>query len=228
MLTRTLTQLVTLGKQRADLEGDSHVADSEWKALISEAVGELHEMANESGSRYSETVATITATGASSYSLPADHLSTIRIVPVDSAGRRNGEPLHEVQVADDCYPFPGSTGSARRFVMVNQTLEFDPNPGSGSYKHVYVPQPTDLASAADGTTVDVVCPAGLAFVVEAAATKALRKSETDAQPFMLAREEARERVKTWLNGRMLTTPRQQMPVADYFDHGGDPADWRRY
>lgn len=212
MLTRLLSALRTLCKQRADLENDDHIADSEWNALISEQVGELHELADECGMRYFETTATITATGAASYALPTDHLATIRIVPTDSAGRRTAEPLIEVQVSDPCYPFRGDTGTARRFAIIGQTIQFDPNPSSGTYAHVYVPQPADLATAADDTSIDLICPSGLAFVVEGAAAKALRKSETDVQPFMVAREEARERTRTWLMARSLITPRRMMPT----------------
>lgn len=227
MLARLLSALITLGKQRADLENDTHVSDSEWKALVSEQVGELYELADECGSRIFETTATITATGATSYTLPTDHLSTIRIVPVDSAGRRIAEPLVEVQVADPCYPFRGTTGTARRFAIRGQAIEFDPIPPTGSYySHIYVPQPADLSAASDSTSVDCICPSGLTFIVEGIAAKALRKSETDAQPFMVAREAARDAVRTWLMNRSLTTPQRMVPGND--GERGDYDPERRY
>lgn len=226
MLTRLLSALVTLCRQRADLENDTHVSDSELKGLISEQVGELYEMADETGLRFNETTATITATGASSYTLPTDHLATAYIAPLDTASRL-GPALTEWQLQRGPCPLKGQTGSARFFAIIGQTIEFYPNPSSGSYSHVYVPQPTDLSAAADATSVDLICPAGLTFVVEGVAVKAIRKSETDAQPFMVAREEARDRVRTWLTGKVLNVPRRQQPDGDEYDpRMYDPASWR--
>lgn len=207
-----LSALVTRCKQRADMENDSHIADSEWKTLISEMVGELHEVVDEAGLRYFETTATITATGASSYALPADHLATIRIARVETSGRRC-PPLIEVQVHDNDGAYRGQTGEAQRFAIVGQTIELYPSPSSGTYAHVYVPQPVDLSDASDSTAVDVVCPAGEAFVVWGVKVKAADKSETAVQVAMAEREAARERLRTWAMARSFTTPRRQMASA---------------
>jgi hypothetical protein len=216
MRSVTLGTLVTRCQQRADKENDSSIGTTEWKTLVSEMVGELHELADEAGHRYFETTATITATGASSYSLPADHLSTIRITKVETSGRRL-TPLREIQVHEADGHLRGQTGDARCYAVIGQTIEFYPNPASGSYAHVYVPQPADLGSSDDSTAVDLICPAGEAFVVWGVAVKAKAKGEDDVQVAMMERDAARERVKTWLNGRSLVTPRRMMPVADDLD-----------
>lgn len=226
MRTVSLGTLVTRCRQRADLENDSHIGSTEAKTLISEMVGELHELADEVGMRYFETTATITATGASSYTLPTDHLSTIRIAKVDSSGRRC-LPLREVQVHDNDGSLRGQTGDARFFAIIGQTIEFYPNPSSGTYAHVYVPQPVDLGLSEDATSIDLICPAGEAFVVWGTAVKLLAKSESDVQVAMAEREAARERVRTWLMSRMLTTPRRQTTDDDILDEdrGVRPPWW---
>lgn len=205
-----LSVLRTRCKQRSDMENDSHIADSEWNTLISEMVGELHELADEAGLRYFETSATITATGASSYAVPSDHLATISITLLDSASRPRRE-LDEWQIHQGEHPLSGQTGEAQCYAIVGQTIEFYPNPASGSYRHRYVPQPASLASAADGDAVDLICPAGEAFVVWGVKVKAADKSETAVQVAMAERDRARERVSTWLQGRNFVTPRNQMP-----------------
>jgi hypothetical protein len=216
MRSVTLGTLVTRCQQRADKENDSSIGTTEWKTLVSEMVGELHELADEAGHRYFETTATITATGASSYTVPADHLATIRIVKVDANGR-NPRKLVEVQVHDDEHPLSGQTGEARFYAVIGQTIEFYPNPASGSYRHRYVPQPADLGSSDDSTAVDLITPDGEALVVWGVAVKAMAKAQDDVQVAMMERDAARERVKTWLNGRSLVTPRRMMPVADDLD-----------
>ena len=228
MRSVTLSVLRTRCKQRADLENDGHISDAEWYTLLSEQVGELHELANECGMRYFETTATITATGASSYTLPTDHLATVRIWRSDTSGRRY-PPLTEIQVQEDDAGLHGLTGEATHYAIIGQTIEFYPNPSSGTYMHRYIPQPTDLGSAGDSTSVDLICPAGEAFVVWGTAVKALAKSETDTRVHMAEREAARDRARTWLIGRSATTPRRLVPtdygMSDPFE--SDPATWGR-
>lgn len=218
-----LSAIVTRCKQRADLENDGHIGSPEWQTLISEMVGELHELADEAGLRYFETTATITATGASSYTLPTDHLATIRICKIESSGRRN-PPLREIQVHEADGHLRGQTGDARYYAVIGQTIEFYPNPASGSYAHVYVPQPVDLGAVVDSTSVDLICPAGEAFVVWGTAVKALAKSETDVRVAMTERDAARTRLWTWLLNRSLVTPRKMVTAGD--DYDGDPGDYR--
>lgn len=217
----TLSTLRTRCQQRADLESDGHIPSSEWNALIAEMVGELHELADESGSRYFETTATILANGTSSYPLPTDHLSTIRIAKVQS-GRRS-PPLKEVQVQQNDSALRGQTGEAQYFAIIGQTIELYPNPTSGTYAHVYVPQPADYSGSVDATGIDLICPSGESFVIWGVAVKALAKSESDVQLAMIERDAARERTRTWLVGRMLTKPRNQLEDDDLAVR--DAADW---
>ena len=87
--TVTLGTLVTRCKQRADMEGQSFISDTEWKTLISLQYAELYALLAETGMRYFETEADISTTGGSVYSLPSDHLSTVGIdYLINDAGER--------------------------------------------------------------------------------------------------------------------------------------------
>lgn len=222
MRTFTLDTLVTRCKQRCDLENDSHISDSEWKSLISEMVGELQLVVSETGMRYFETEASITANGASSYALPADHLATVKVdFVVDAAGTRR--ELAEIMVQEHVHVV-GQTGDAFFFALTAQTIELYPKPASGTYKHLYIPQSADLSAAAGATTVDLVTADGEAFLIWGVGCKALPKSESDVRGFWKERDEARERLISWACRRSANTPRRVARANDP-EFQRDPADW---
>lgn len=199
----TLGTLVTRCQQRADLENDSHVSASEWKALISEMNGEMQLLVAETGMRYFETEATISL---STFALPSDHLATVGVdFVMDAAGRRRS--LVET-MAQERSAVKGQTGEAWFYALVAQTIELYPVPGTGTYKHIYVPQPPDISASADGTNVDVITPDGEAFIIWGVAVKALAKSESDVRLAMTEREAARERLRSWAQLRSFNTPRR--------------------
>lgn len=217
----TLGTLVTRCQQRADLENDGHVAASEWKALVSEMNGELQLLVAETGMRYFESEASISL---STFALPSDHLSTIGVdFVVDAAGRRRA--LTEIMVQERPHLL-GQTGEASYYELSAQTVLLYPVPSTGTYKHLYIPQPPDISGAADGTNVDVVTPDGEAFIIWGVAVKALAKSESDVRLAMAEREAARDRLQTWAQLRSFNTPRRRITkvLADVDMH--DPADWR--
>lgn len=216
----TIANLITRCKQRADLENDSHVSDAEWQTMLSEMVGEMQGIVSEAGFAYFKSEATISL---STFALPDDHLATIGVAFVfDSAGRRR--TLREI-AEQERNDWLGQVGEARVFIMNAQTVELYPVPSSGTYKLIYIPQPTDIGASATSTVVDVVTPDGEAFVIEGTAVKALRKSETDAQPFMVARNEAKERLKDWSLSRSFNTPHRMQVARDIDD--GDFLTYRR-
>lgn len=208
-----LGTLVTRCQRRADKEPDGHIQTDEWKALISEMNGELQLLVSETGYRYFETEATIAATGAASYALPADHLSTVGIdLVLDAAGRRR--ELTEI-MAQERTAVIGTTGEAAYFAIVGQVIVFYPTPQSGSYKHLYIPQPPDLSSASNSENVDVVTPDGEAFLVWGVAVKALAKAGDDVSVAAVEREAARSRLSTWAALRSFHQPRRRVLGPDF-------------
>lgn len=218
--SRTMLQLVGICQRRADKETDDHVGGeyaNEWKELISEAYGELHGAVAWTGARYFETEATITATGASSYALPSDHLSTIGVDRVvDSAGRR--QQLDELMVQERDI-FGGVTGNAQLWAFTGTNIALYPTPASGSYKHIYVPQPTDYSAASNSTSVDLINNDGLQFIVWRVASVAMHKGADDQQRAVGEAAAARERLVEWAVARALTMPkRRQVRETDLGRH----------
>ncbi len=186
--------LVTRCQQRCDLVNDDHLATAEWKQLISEVYGELWSEVSSTGRRFFETSTTITADGSESYDEPEGHLSTLRIARVDSDGRES--QLDDV-MPDEEAMLKGQTGDARYWTLVDDQLFLYPVPSSGSYKWYYLQQPTELSSYADDDIVDVVCPAGEAFLIAGVAVLALGKREKNVQLWLTERERQRELLQVW-------------------------------
>ena len=223
--TRTVGQIVELAQRRADKETDDHVDTAEdWKPYLSEMYGELHAAVADTGARYFETEATITATGASSYSLPSDHLATVGVDRTDSAGNR--WPLAELMVQER-HLFGGRTGDAWLFAFTGTSIVLYPTPSSGSYKHLYVPQPTDYSAASNSTEVDLLNTHGLSFVLWGMAALALHRGDDNQQRALMERDAAKERLIEAAVRRALTMPkRRQVTETDLETGGWIEGDWR--
>ncbi len=218
----TTATLRTRIRQRADIENDSHVSDSELNGLMSEVYGELSSEVSAVLNRYFETSTIVTATGATSYNEPSDHYALIRIARVDSSGREFD--LEQLRSQDEAH-FKGLTGSdARGFTLIDDQLRLYPNPSSGSYKWYYLPQPPDLSSYADGDNIDVVCPAGEAFLIWGVAAIALGKAESNASFALSKQEQAREQLQFWASQRNLVTGPSRGGSGDG-GPSGLPGDW---
>ncbi len=222
--TFTLATLVTRCKQRCDAEGQEFISDSEWKGLISTAYAELYSLVAETGLRYFETTETISTTGAESYNEPAAMLSTVGVdYVVGLQGERRA--LYEI-MPQERNQFRGLTGEAVAYELIDDQLYLHPKPPSGqTYKWHYVPQPTDLSSSADDTSVDVVTPDGEAFLVWHVAVQAKEKEGVDVSLALAERERMRERVLQWANLRAMYDGRRRTTDRAY-DHAFDPSDYR--
>lgn len=222
-LTIPLGTLVTRCKQRAGRESDDALTPNEVKALISELVGELHGAIADTGCRVFETEVTITANGAASYALPSDHRDTIGVdLVVDAAGSRRA--LDEIMVQERAGVL-GLTGEANYYELAGSTIALYPKPSTGTYKHLYIPQPADLSGSSDATTVDLVTTDGLAFVTWGVAVVAKDKGEAELITAMRERDRAKERVIAWAaNHRSVVNPRRRITPEELSDY--DAADWR--
>ncbi len=222
-----MSTLRTRCQQRCDLENSGHIATAEWNALISEQYGDLFSTVAETGLRYFETESTITTTGAASYDEPADHYGGVgidRIVdPV--SGRRY--QLQEI-MAQERARWSGMTGDASVFALVDDQIYLYPRPPSGqTYKVLYIPQPPDLTSYADGDIIDIVTPDGEAFLTWGVAVKALAKSESDPSLALAEREAARGRLTEWAQLRGFNSPRRVVTDDDMFAYRSyQQGDWR--
>jgi hypothetical protein len=221
------------------MEFSNVIQSPEWKSLISEMYGQLYSTVVKAGLRYFETTATITATGAASYPLPADHDETIGIDRVIDAASGRTDQLPELMIQErNC--FSGQTGDARAYSLVAQTIVLFPRPSSGTYLHLYVAQSPDISTLSDTTTVDVVTGDGEAFLINGVAAKALPKTESDNTSVRDERDEAAARFAADVQMRALVNPRRRVPMGPRgggragFGYGGwddddpfacDPAGW---
>jgi hypothetical protein len=224
-LVRTMGQLLGLCQRRADKEGDDHVDDDEWKELISEVYGEMHAAVSDTGARYFETEADITANGSAVYALPEAHLSTVGVdYVVDSTGHRR--ELDELMVQERTL-FAGETGPAWLWSFTGTNIALYPKPSSGTYKHIYVPQPTDYSSVGNGTEIDLINIHGLKFLVWGVASIAMSKGDDNQQRALAERERALSDLVSWAVQRALTMPKRRVVTEEDLPRGRiSPADWR--
>jgi hypothetical protein len=225
-----MSDLVLRAQRRTDKENDLSVPTLEWKALINTTYGDLYSEVERSGMRYFESTASIAATGAASYTLATDLLGTIGIdflYDGTTTGRRR--QLRELMVQERT-AWAGMTGDAQGFQVVGQKVFLYPNPTTGTYEMIYMPQSPDISAAADGTNVDVVTPDGEEFIIWGVAVKALAKSNDDTQLAEREREAARVRFMEWAVLRAFNEPRHRIvqgsgsilddPYGDMRDEGG--------
>jgi hypothetical protein len=221
ILTSTL---VTRFQQRCDMVGDDSIARAEWLSYASEIYGEMLSEASALEFGLLEASTSISITGAASYAEPASHDSTVRVVQVLSDGtERELRELQQHEAAD----FAGRTGDAFGWLHIDNALQLLPSPTTGTYKWYYLAQPDDLSSNADGDNIDVLCPAGEAFLIWGVAVLAKAKGGKDVSLAMAQRERAREQLQLWAANRNQTDVRTRGPVADE-DGPVDPGAWWPY
>lgn len=212
-----LSDLRTRCQRRADLENSEHISTAEWNALISEVYGEAYEIVAGTSLRYFETTSSITATGADSYDEPATHGKTVGLDRVNSDDTRFSLiPL----MPGDRSKFAGQTGDALEYAIVDDQIFLYPNPTSGSYELLYIPQPPDLTTFADDDYIDVVCIYGEAFLIWGTVVKALAKSESDVRLAMAERDRAAQKLMEWAAERDANEPRRRVVDDEYETSGG--------
>lgn len=224
MPRRLLTSaVIERAQQRADMVNDDSIARAEWLSYASEVYGEMGSEVTILVSRYFETSTTIPADGSVSYDEPEAHHSTIRIVEVMDDGTER--PLRELEPFEEA-AYRGRTGIAEGWIHLDDQLYLCPAPSSGSFKWYYAAQPTDLSSYADADVIDVICPAGEAFLIWGMAALAKAKGGKDPSLALQKQEQARGQLQVWCANHNLTDVRTRGPV-DYADDDGRPSWWVR-
>lgn len=205
-------------------------SDSDFKAMIGEVYDELVEIAGGIGSRLFETMAALTANGAASYALSsltssaADHMHTLRVARVQADGTE--APLTELRIQEE-WSFKGRTGDATHYALIGTSLYLYPTPASGSYRLYYVPQPADLSAAADGTSVDVLCPAGERFIRWGVALIVHAELEGAAQVALTMKDRAADDLRVWVAQRNLVEPARRISDEDFGESPIELQTWER-
>jgi hypothetical protein len=227
----TLGTLVTRCRERANREGDGQLVDTEFKDLISEKYGELHALVSEKGARYFETEVTIDL---STLALPADHLSTLGVDMVISGSTGPRRPLEgPIAIQDRSHLIGLTTGGPAFFYGIEATtipLYPAPSVGSATYKHLYLPQPTDYSTSADSTLVDVIDIYGRKFIIWGVTAIAQHKGSESQERALLEEQKAKDQLEYWACQRALThAPRRPVARSVHGPHGigsCDAGDWR--
>lgn len=206
----TMGTLVTRAQQRWGAEGDAQLDATEVKSLLSEYYGELHALVSNVGARYFETEATLDL---NSLALPSDHLATIGIDLVLSGTTGPRRPVWgPIGPADRSYVIGLSTGGPAYFwAEEGANIALYPTPTSGTYKHLYVPQPTDLSTAADATSVDVINIYGERLLLWGVTSVAQHKGSVSQQRAVDEHAKASAELEYWACQRAIGQPRYMIP-----------------
>ncbi len=208
-----LSTLVTRCRQRYTGEGDDLLDVPELKSLISEYYADMHALIAEKGARYFESEATITANNSASYALPADHLSTIGVDRVLNGTTGPRVPVHGPIAVQERTRLVGLTsgGPAHYYGLEGPNIALYPVPASGTYKHLYVPQPADLSTSADATVVDLISIYGEKFVIWGVASVAQHKGSGSQQRAVDEHKKASDQLEYWACLRALNQPSYRVP-----------------
>jgi hypothetical protein len=221
-----LGTLVLTVKQLAGKEGDDSIGNPEWRRRIGRAYAtEIHGRCLEVGMNQFEAEQTITADGSSTYALPNAYLSTIGVeFQVDSGGRRR--PLDPIMPQERAGWVGQSGGEAAVYLPIGTNISLYPKPSSGTYFHIYVPQPTDYTASDDSTSIDLITADGEEALLWKVVSESMDKSESNARTAEGRYDRARERFDLFLaQHRHVHEPRRT--ITDYPDRRGyDPADWK--
>lgn len=168
----TVDDLVGEVREMTDHVKSDFLDDQEIKRALHRSFGRLWEVIHDDGIPYGETTATVTGTGAETYTLPTDWKSTIAVKYQD------GDvwvPLLRIAPSAD-NEYEPLDGDPLVYRLSGNNLKILPAPGSSiTLTHVYITQPTNLTTA---PTVDVINAIGHELVLMGAQIYVLKKEES--------------------------------------------------
>lgn len=205
-----ISTLTTRARQRWSGEGDNAIDTTELKALVSEFYAELHAVVADKGSNYFFSEATLDL---NNLALPSDHMATIGVDLVLSGATGPRRPVWgPIGPADRTYVIGLSAGGPAYFwAEEGANLALYPSPTAGTYKHLYVPQPTDISTASDTTTVDLINIYGERLVLWGVASVAQHKGSSSQQRAVDEHQRARAELEYWACQRSLGQPVYRIP-----------------
>lgn len=195
-LTIPIGTLVGRMKRRANRDGDDQIDDSEWKELLGEKYEELHALVSEKGARQFEKEVTLNL---ADLTLPTDFMSSIGVDFVLSGSTGPRRPLYgPITVQDRSYLVGLTAGDpAYCFGIEAGKLALYPAASSGTYLHLYLPQPTDYSSATDATLIDTLNTHGRRFLIWGVAAIAAHRGTEDQARALAEEKRARDDLEYW-------------------------------
>lgn len=142
----TLLEMRDRVRQRTGLEHDQDfVTDTELNQLINLKYQELYGLLERHGLHRASKTETVTANGATNYSMPLDFWAVLAVF-------RNDSGVNTYLERHDHRFRPGTQGiggPASSYRMIGTKIEFDTIPTSGTYYVVYLPIPAELTNDLD-------------------------------------------------------------------------------
>ena len=219
--TFTVLQIITRARERADMVNSTFITDSELKGYLSASYTELYDLLWQSGLIYfTPGTHTVVSDGNENYALPSDYYGTIRV------DRKSGDdyfPLEEYMIMER-HKYENSSGDAISYSSQGSNLSLLPAPSGSTYRHMYIPAPADLTSAADGITIDGVSGWEEVIVVDMA-RKMRQKEESDTRPLERDLARLKVRIEEMAQNRAWSTPRR---ITDVNDGMSSETDWWRH
>lgn len=202
MASRTLSELRTRAKQRANMENSSFVATSEWNENINYAISELRDLIiSKVGDDYFATSYSISLIAdTEAYALPATFYKSLWVEILSEDGFYYKLKRYEIS-EQNIGGNPLSTWWPDiRYRIIGDNLHFTPSRAIGgrSARLWYVPLITELSS--DGDTL-VGYNGWDEYIVLRSAIMALEKEESDTSALSLRLEQLRQRIEQMADGR---------------------------
>lgn len=195
--TRTLAELRTEARQRADMEqDDDFVTDTELTRMVNQSIRELYDLLLESlGHEYFYTSASISiVAGTQAYSLPTAFYQLLGVDLVISATENMAlRPFQFHERNEDMYGMGWGYPDGPRYRIMGSQIHFRPAPTASDTVTVhYIPYPTSLS--ADGDTFDGIN-GWEEYVIVDCAAKMIEKEEGEAAPLYKRKAELMQRIQ---------------------------------
>lgn len=219
MASRTLAQLRTRAKERANMENSSFLATSEWNENINYAIAELRDiMISKVGDDYFATSQTYTLVSTTdTYALPADFYKVLWCeVLADDGYYYKMKRFERSEKNMGANPLVTIYSPDIRYRLLGSNLQVTPitRIGGRTIKLWYVPLPIELSS--DSDTLD-----GMngwdEYIVLRAAVMALEKEEQDTSALSVRLEQMRQRLESMTDNRDQSNPMRIYDNEKYSD-----------
>lgn len=216
MGTKTLLQLRTSARQRANMENSTFVTDAEFNGLINSAISELRDLIiSKVGDDYFCTLQAISLTGDSQYALPADHYKTLKVEILGNDGEYY--PVRRYENFEQ----PRGSGGPIQYRLRADYIVFSPaSTATGLTAQLsYVPVLAELS--ADGSTLNGYN-GWEEYVILRAAISALDKEEQDTGKLDLSLERLRLRIEAMAPNRDQFQPKRIQDTRRESSGWGEP------
>ena len=211
-----LIDLITKGRRRCDQENRDLLSAEEWKEEASTIYSEFNSIIIDSGMRMFEKVDTLTTiAGTGVYQVPSDFLAMVGVDYNYTDGQRI-ELVPMLAQERNTFTSTSSSAYAVAYELIGQNITLWPAPTPGQIYHVvYVPQPLDVSTAPDNQIVDVIIPAGEAYLTWSLALVGGIKEESEMVPFFERKiKQYKAFVENWAMQRELYTPKRRYTHGD--------------